>query len=468
MERIEVEALVIGAGPGGYVAGIRLGQLKVKALVVERDRAGGVCLNVGCIPSKALITAAKQYAFMRGGAERMGLHVEGARVDMARLQGWKEEIVGRLTSGVRQLLKANGCDYRTGTATFRSPHEVEVRGERGDFLVAARHVVIATGSRPIAIPPLPVDGRRVIDSTGALALAEVPARLVVIGGGYIGLEIGTLYAKLGARVTIIEATAALLPGVDPELTQVVARRLGTIGVEVHLSTQATGLAGDNGTTRVHLRGPEGERSVPADRVLVTVGRRPSTDGLGLEQIGLAPDERGFLRVDDRQRTAVEGVYAVGDVARPPLLAHKAFKEGEVVAEVIAGRAAAYDVRVVPAVVYSDPEIATVGMTEADAERAGRRVAVGRYPFIANGRALTAAEPDGFVKVVRDADSDELLGYHAVGPEVSELLAEGTLAIEMGALAQDVGLTIHAHPTLSEATHEAAKASHGEAIHIPNR
>ncbi|HEY3354196.1 MAG TPA: dihydrolipoyl dehydrogenase [Polyangia bacterium] len=468
MERVEVEALVIGAGPGGYVAGIRLGQLKVKALVVERDaRPGGVCLNVGCIPSKALITAAKQYAFMRQ-ASSIGLVADGVRLEMGRLQGWKEEIVGKLTSGVRQLLKANGCDYRTGVATFRSPHEVEVRGAGGELLVAAQHVVIATGSQPISLPHLPVDGVRVLDSTGALALREVPGSLVVIGGGYIGVEIGTLYAKLGARVTIVEATGALLPGVDPDLVGVVARRLRKLGVEVHLGTQAAGLSQQNGHTRVDLAGPGGELSVAADRVLVTVGRRPSAAGLGLERIGLEPDARGFLTVDDRQRTAVAGVYAIGDVARPPLLAHKAFKEGEVVAEVIAGRPAAFDVRAIPAVVYSDPEIATVGLTEADAERAGRTVAVGRFPFVANGRALAALEPEGFVKIVRDADSGELLGYHAVGPDVSDLLAEGTLAIELGALAQDVALTIHAHPTLAEATMEAAKASLGEAIHIQNR
>jgi dihydrolipoamide dehydrogenase len=469
-EKIHVEALVIGAGPGGYVAGIRLGQLKKKAMVVERDKPGGICLNVGCIPSKALINAAKYYDKLRHGAD-IGILADNLRVDMAKMQTWKCEVVSKLTGGVRTLLKANGCDYRTGVARLLSRNTVELTGADGNkTTIQADNVVIATGSRPIEIPGFKFDGNRIVDSTGALAFDTVPERFVVIGGGYIGIEIGTLYAKLGAKVTVVEALPAILPGNDPEIVQVVARKLKKLGVEVMTGAKAKSWSEANGRAAIVIDVGNVDRkdvTLDADKVLVSVGRRPNFEGLGLEEVGVKV-ERGFITVDARRRTNVPGVYAIGDVAGQPMLAHKASREAEVVAEVIAGHKAEFDVRVIPAVIFSDPEVASAGLTAEEAKQRGRDVKVGKFPFVALGRAIANADTDGFVKVVIDAGTKEVLGIHVVGNGASDIIAEAALAIEMGALADDLSLTIHAHPTLPEAIMEAAKASLGEAIHIQNR
>jgi len=467
-ESIHVEALVIGAGPGGYVAGIRLGQLKIKAMVVEKDQPGGICLNVGCIPSKALINASKIYDKMKHGAD-YGLLADNVRVDMKKMQTWKGEVVSKLTSGVKQLLKTNNCDYRTGTARIVGPRTVELDDGKTKTTVTADHIVLATGSRPIEIPGFKFDGKRVVDSTGALAFDQVPQRLVVIGGGYIGIEIGTLYAKLGAQVTVVEALPGILSGTDPELGQLVARKLKKLGVTVLTGAKAKSWAekGDKAVLTVEV-GDKGETStIDADKIMVAVGRRPNSEGLGLETVGVKVD-RGFVPVDRQLRTNVAGIYAIGDLAGQPMLAHKASHEAEVVAEVIAGHKAAMDVRCIPAVIFSDPEIATAGVTADEAEKAGRKVKIGKFPFAALGRAIANADTDGFVKVVIDAASHEVLGIHVVGNGASDVIAEAALAIEMGALADDLSLTIHAHPTLPEAIMEAAKASLGEAIHIVNR
>jgi dihydrolipoamide dehydrogenase len=469
-ETLRVDAIVIGAGPGGYVAGIRLGQLKKKALVVERDKPGGICLNVGCIPSKALINASKLFDKLRHGSD-IGIFADNLRVDMGKMQTWKSEVVGKLTGGVRTLLKANGCDYRTGVAKITGRNTVEIEGQGADagkkFLVEASAIVVATGSRPIEIPGFPFDGKRVVDSTGALDFGEVPGRLVVIGAGYIGLEIGTLYAKLGSKVAVVEALAGILPGTDPELAQVVARRLKKSGVETILKAKAKSWAerGDRATVTVETEG--GEAQLDADKVLVAVGRKPNSENLGLEALGVKI-ERGFIVVDRRMQTNVPGIYAIGDVAGQPMLAHKASKEAEVVAEVIAGRRAEMDARTIPAVIFTDPEVASAGLTADEAEKKGRKIKIGKFPFAALGRAIANHDTDGFVKVVIDAESSEVLGLHVVGNGAGDIIAEAALAIEMGALADDIGLTVHAHPTLSEAIMEAAKASHGEAIHIQNR
>jgi dihydrolipoamide dehydrogenase len=473
-ETIRVEALVIGAGPGGYVAGIRLGQLKKKSLVVERDKPGGICLNVGCIPSKALINASKVFDKIRHGAD-IGILADNPRVDMAKMQSWKGEVVSKLTGGVKTLLKANGCDYRTGTARFVSRNTVELtapdsKDGQGKTTITADHIVVATGSRPIEIPGFKFDGQRIVDSTGALDFAAVPERLVVIGGGYIGIEIGTLYAKLGSQVTVVEALPNILPGNDPEIVQLVARKLKKLGVEVLTGAKAKSWAEKSGRAVVTVEvGGEGGKpqTIEADKVLVAVGRRPNSEGLGLEEIGVKI-ERGFVPVDRQLRTSVPGIYAIGDVAGQPMLAHKASHEAEVVAEVIAGHHAEMDVRCIPAVIFSDPEVASAGITAEEAQKRGRAVKVGKFPFAALGRAIANADTDGFVKVVIDAQSKEVLGIHVVGNGASDIIAEAALAIEMGALADDISLTIHAHPTLPEAIMEAAKASLGEAIHIVNR
>jgi dihydrolipoamide dehydrogenase len=465
-ETIRVEALVIGAGPGGYVAGIRLGQLKKKALVVERDKPGGICLNVGCIPSKALINVAKYYDKVRHGAE-IGILADNLRVDMAKMQSWKGEVVSKLTGGVRTLLKANGCDYRTGTARLVSANVVEIVGKDGKTTVEAENVVIATGSRPIEVPGFAFDGNRIVDSTGALDFAAVPERLVVIGGGYIGIEIGTLYAKLGAQVTVVEALPSILAGNDPEIVQLVARKLKKLGVEIVTGAKARSWVEKAGRAAVTVELEGKEATFEADKVLVAVGRRPNSEGLGLEEVGVKL-QGGFVTVDRRRATTVPGIYAIGDVAGQPMLAHKASREAEVVADVIAGHQAEFDVRCIPAVIFSDPEVASAGLTAAEAGQRGLQIKVGKFPFAALGRAIANADTDGFVKVVIDAASHEVLGIQVVGNGASDIIAEAALAIEMGALAEDISLTIHAHPTLPEAIMEAAKASLGEAIHIQNR
>ena len=466
-DAIHVEALVIGAGPGGYVAGIRLGQLKKKAMVVERDKPGGICLNVGCIPSKALINAAKYYDKLRHGAD-IGILADNLRVDMPKMQTWKGEVVSKLTGGVKVLLKANGCDYRTGVARLVSRNTVELTEPDGKKVtIQADNIVVATGSRPIEIPGFKFDGNRVVDSTGALAFDSVPDRFVVIGGGYIGMEIGTLYAKLGSKVTIVEALPAILSGNDPEIVQVVARKAKKLGIEVMTGAKAKSWSEQGGRAVVVLDVGGNEVTLDADKVLVSVGRRPNWEGLGLEEVGVKV-ERGFITVDKRMRTNVPGIYAIGDVAGQPMLAHKASREAEVVAEVIAGHKAEFDVRVIPAVIFSDPEVASAGISADEAKQRGRDVKVGKFPFVALGRAIANADTDGFVKVVIDAGTKEVLGIHVVGNGASDIIAEAALAIEMGALADDLSLSIHAHPTLPEAIMEAAKASLGEAIHIQNR
>jgi dihydrolipoamide dehydrogenase len=460
---MKTDVLVIGGGPGGYVAAIRAAQLGKKVILAERDRPGGICVTVGCIPSKALIGASKLVDRIRDAAE-LGIDVDAVRVDLARMQVWKEGVVKKLVSGVQFLLKGNGVEQRTAEARFLSPGAARV----GDETVEFDACVIATGSRPMAIPGFSFDGEAVIDSSGALALTELPGRLCVIGGGYIGLEIGTLYARLGSQVTIVEMLDQILPGTDPDLVGPVLRKLKKRGVAVHAQSRALSFEGRAGGIRVRVQTHEGETAVECDRILVAVGRQPQSDGVDLEKAGVARDARGFIPVDEKRRTNVPHIYAIGDVAGQPMLAHKASREGEVAAEVIAGRPSVFEPKCMPAVVFGDPEIAYAGMQEPEGRAAGREIVIGKFPFSALGRALAAAEPDGFVKIVGDARTHAALGVQIVGAGAGDLIGEAALALEMGALVPDIGLTIHPHPTLPEAVMEAAKAALGEAIHALNR
>lgn len=468
------DAVVIGAGPGGYPAAIRLGQLKVKTAIIEREYMGGVCLNVGCIPSKAVIHAAKMFDKL-GHSDDLGIMVaQKPTLDMGKLQRWKGGVVQKLTGGVRTLLKGNGVDVIDGTAKLEKAgpdgHRITVQTKQGAQAIIAKNVVIATGSRPTEIPGFTIDQKRIIDSTGALALEAVPPRLIVIGGGYIGLELGMVYAKFGSKVTVVEATPHLLGTMDQDCVQVVQRKLKKMGVEVMLDTKAKSWEdkGDRAVLTVELAGGK-TATVDADKILLSVGRRPNSENLGLDALGVAVDKRGFITADDHLRSNVGGIYAIGDVIGGMMLAHKATKEGEVVAEIIAGHKTAFDVRTIPAVVFTDPEIAATGLTEDEAKQKGHtKLRVGKFPFAALGRALSVNDTDGFVKVVADAGTGELLGVHIAGNGASDLISEAALAIEMGAVADDLRLTIHPHPTLSEAVMEAAAASMGEAIHIINR
>lgn len=459
------DVLVIGGGPGGYVAAIRAAELGQDVTLAEVSAVGGVCLNVGCIPSKALITAADwAYRVPRLGA--LGIHVEGVRVDVPALQRWKASVVAKLTGGVEQLLRAHGVKIVRGRASFTGPGEAKVETGSQVVRIAWRDAIVATGSRPAAPALLEPDGQRVLDSTAALALERVPEELVVVGGGYIGLELGTVFAKLGSRVTVVEALDGILPGLPRDLVRPVAGRLGELGVAVRTGARVVGRETGRDGVALTVETAGGTERLEADTVLVAVGRRPNSEDLGLEHVGLRPDAAGYLAVDAARRTAAPHVYAIGDVAGGPLLAHKASMEGRVAAEAIAGRAgAAYDVRALPAVIFTDPEIATVGLSEAEARAAGYDPVVGRFPFAANGRALSLDAGTGFVKLVADRTSGVVLGAEMVGPEVSSLVAEVALAIEGALTLEDVAATVHAHPTLPEAVAEAAEVALGLPIHV---
>lgn len=467
MEDRLYDAIVIGGGPGGYTAAIRLAQLGKRVLCVERESLGGVCLNWGCIPSKALISAAGMVERIRE-AGAMGIDAGEPVVDFARTQAWKEGIVARLTGSVGTLIRGNGGEVAYGNARVLGPELVEVRGADGatERYRARDAVVIATGARLASLPGFEPDGARVITAREAVSLTEVPRSLLVVGGGVIGMELGMMYQKLGTRVTVVEVTDGLLPGVDPDLTRVVERRFCGRGGEVLTGARALGWEPRADGAAVAVEHGGARRTVEVERVLLSVGFQPNARGLGLEEAGVRLDERGHVAVDDRMRTSVPGIYAVGDVAGGPYLAHKAFREAEVAAEVIAGRNVRRDWYALPAAVFTDPEIAVVGLTEAQARAEGRDVRVGRFPFTASGRAMSLGDTEGFVKVV--ADGERLLGVGIVGPEASELIGEAAFALEMVAAAEDVALTIHPHPTLSEGVMEAFKHALGEAVHVMNR
>jgi len=463
------KVLVVGGGPGGYPAAIRAGQLGLDTVIVEGDRLGGTCLIRGCIPSKAVIHAATEFEHAKDFAENqtMGISVKDPEIDMTKLVAWKSKIVDRLSGGVGMLLKKAGVESIAGWAEFQDAKTCIVKREGEDDLkITAEHVILANGSIETELPFLPFDGETVISSTHALDLDEVPKHFVVIGAGYIGLELGMAYAKLGSKVTFIEAMDRILPLFDDELTKPLTQWMKKHGVEVKLNCKAKGLTEQDGKTHLQFEDDKGDLdSIRASKVLVAVGRKPRTQGWGLETMGLDMDG-AFVKVDAQCRTAMRDVWAIGDLVGEPLLAHKATAQGEMVAEIIAGHRRIHDPVSIAAVCFTQPEVVGVGLTPEEAEGEGEEIIVGRFPLTASGRALAVNIDTGFVRVTARKDDHVILGIHAVGPHVAELSGEFALAVEMGARLEDIAGTIHVHPTLTEAFAESALVALGHPIHVP--
>ncbi len=449
----DVDVVVVGGGPGGYSAAFRCAELGLETVVVDADQQlGGACLYEGCIPSKALLHVAAVLGEVER-AREFGVDFGAPRISLDPLRKWKtERVIGKLARGLASVARSKGVEVIGGRAVFEGSRELRVEGDAPQTL-RFTHGVIATGSRPSPLPGIALDSDRVMDSTAALALPDVPERLLVVGGGYIGLELGQVYAALGSRVVLVEMLDGLLPGVDRDLVQPLARRCDQLFAEVRVGTRLTALRVAGETVEASY----GDVTATFDRVLVAVGRRAATEGLGLQHTDVRPDVRGVITVDEHGRTADPHLYAVGDVTGEPMLAHRAMRQGKVVAEVIAGRPAAFDNVVVPAVVFTDPEVAWCGLTESEAQRAGRAVKVARFSWAASGRATTLGRSDGLTKLVADAESGRVLGVGIVGPGAGELIAEGALAVEAALTVEDVAATIHTHPTLAETLMEAAES-----------
>ena len=460
---LSTEVLVIGAGPGGYVAALKLGQLGKKVLLVEKDRLGGVCLNDGCIPSKGLIHLGDLLHKARK-AKTQGFEAPDLRLNWAKVQDWKDVMVAGLNRGIASLAKANAVAVLAGTAQLSAAHEATITTATGQETVSFEHAVVATGSRPIAIAGFAFDGNRIISSTEALKLREAPPRLLVIGAGFIGLELGTLFAKLGSQVTIVEFLPQILGGVEPDLLGPVSRGLQRLNVEVMTASKAKNFTASQGGLLVTVQTPSGDKTLETDKILLSVGRVPNSKDLGLEALGISCDSKGHILVNDHHQTKLPHVYAIGDVIGPPYLAHKASREAVVTALHIVGRPAQTR-GVIPAAIFTDPEIAVVGESEAEARARGAEIIVGRFPFTALGRAHAMRETEGFVKIAADKNTHKILSGAIVGPDASDLIGELCLAVKLGATLEDLGSTVHPHPSLSEALAEAAEAALGEALHI---
>ena len=457
---VHAEVLVLGAGPGGYTAAFRAADLGKQTVLVERyPRLGGVCLNVGCIPSKALLHTAKVIA-EAGDMAQHGVSFGAPRIDLDKLRGWKDQVVGRLTTGLAGLAKQRKVKVIQGRGTFVSPKVLEVETADGKLAVSFDQAIIAAGSQASTIPGIPHDDPRVIDSTGALELPDIPKHLLVIGGGIIGLEVATVYYELGAKVTVVELLDSLMVGVDKDIVRPLQRRIDKQYENIYLKTKVTRVESQSKGLKVFFEGDKAPASQVFDRVLVAVGRLPNGKSIGAESAGVAVDERGFIPVDKQQRTNVLHIFAIGDVVGEPMLAHKATHEGKVAAEVAAGLKSSFDARVIPSVAYTDPEVAWTGVTEAEAKEQKLDYGKGVFPWAASGRALGLGRDEGMTKLLFDTDSGRVIGAGIVGPNAGDLIAEVGLAIEMGCDAQDIGLTIHPHPTLSETVAFAAEAFEG--------
>jgi dihydrolipoamide dehydrogenase len=457
--------VVIGGGPGGYAAAFRAADLGLEVTLVDAEaRLGGVCLLRGCIPSKALLHAARVVTEAREAA-RFGLRFGPPDIDLDRLRAWKDEVIGGLARGVAHLAQRRGVRVLRARARFRDAETLELDGEEVPPVLGFEHAVLATGSVPVASGPFRIEDERVIDSTAALELPDIPGRLLVVGGGYVGLELGTIYAALGTKVTVVEQTGELLAGADRDLVRPLEERLGRLFETIDKSTRVVNVEPQEAGVRVHLDGPGVGSQQMFDRVLVAVGRRPKSDGLGLERAGVETDDRGFVRVDGSRRTSERRILAIGDVAGEPKLAHKAAREGKVAAEVASGGPAEFDSQAIPAVIFTDPEVAWCGLTESEAQARGRRIEVRRFPWSASGRAHTLGRTEGLTKLIFDPATERVLGMGIVGPGAGEMIAEGALAVEMGLVARDVAETIHTHPTLAETAAEAAESFVGQATHL---
>jgi len=469
------DVVVIGAGPGGYVAAIKAAQLGLKTACVEKYQdkdgktaLGGTCLNVGCIPSKALLDSSWKYHEAETAFKAHGIEAKGLSIDVPAMIARKAQIVKNLTGGIAGLFKANGVTLVEGHGKLLSGKRVEVTCGDSSQVLEAENVIIAAGSAPVEIPPAPVDQEVIVDSSGALEFQSVPKKLGVIGAGVIGLELGSVWARLGAEVTVIEALDKFLPAADEAVAKEAQKVLSKQGLNIRLGARVMGSQVKKKQVTVSFTDANGEQSEVFDKLIVAVGRRPVTADLLAADSGVTLDERGFIFVDDHCRTSVPGVYAIGDVVRGAMLAHKASEEGVMVAERIAGHKAQMNYELIPSVIYTHPEIAWVGKSEQQLKAEGVAVNVGRFPFAASGRAMAAGESAGFVKIIADAETDRVLGVHVIGPSAAELVQQGAIAMEFGSSAEDLGLMVFSHPTLSEALHEAALAVNGGAIHIANR
>lgn len=466
------DVVVIGGGPGGYVAAIRAAQLGFKTACIERwlgsdgkPVLGGTCLNVGCIPSKALLDSSHHFEFINQHAKEHGIKAS-ASIDIAAMQSRKSKIVKTLTQGIAGLLKKNKITWLQGNGSFVSPTEITVTAADGSSsTIGATHVIVATGSVPVSIPAAATDDKHIVDSSGALAFDEVPAKLGVIGAGVIGLELGSVWRRLGAEVVILEAMPEFLASADSAVAKEAQKILGRQGLDIQLGAMVNATKAANNQVTVSYQQNDEQKTLTVDKLIVAVGRKPCTDKLNLEGAGISTDERGFINVDDHCRTAVDNIYAIGDCVRGPMLAHKASEEGVAVAERLAGQSPHVDFGVIPWVIYTWPEIAWAGATEQSLKAAGTKIRVGNFPLMASGRARAMGDADGFVKIIADATTDAVLGVHIVAANASELIAEAVLAMEFGASAEDIARTVHAHPTLSESMHEAALAVDKRPIHI---
>ena len=460
---MKAESVVVGAGPGGYVAAIRLGQLNKKVVLVDEDKLGGICLNYGCIPSKALISASESFDKIKN-TSKMGIKVDKITIDFKKMQEWKDGIVSKLNQGIEFLCKKNNVTVVKGTAFFENSNRLKITNGKDISYIDFENAVIASGSKPVELPSFKFDGNKIISSREALCLKEIPKNLVVIGGGYIGLELGTVYARLGSKVCIVEMTEQILPGFDKSVVSILQKNLERLNVDVYVNAKADKI--ENNKVVINSK-EKGKVLLDASKVLVAVGRYPNTKNLGLENTKVKLDKKGFIEVDKNLKTDDGNIYAIGDVSIGPMLAHKASSQGKFVAEAIAGNKDKYENVVVPAVIFTDPEIATVGLNEREAKNKGIKTKMGKFPFSLSSRAMTKNETEGFVKVIANEKNSKIIGVQIIGSDASDLTSEASLAIKMGATLDDVALTIHPHPTLSESLMEAAEATMGKAIHILN-